>query len=133
MLFGTKFLALVAALSSVTLAAPSPNPIPAELERRNCPRYDIGAAKTVAEVYLGKGNNKSRQVERLIEEVIALLVGPHPKCDPKHVYLWCEEDGDHYKRDAEAEANNPPPKDDDCDKKYPYKRCHIKCKSHNYC
>lgn len=82
MLFGTKFLALVAAMSTVAVASPSPAALPAELEARNdCPRYDaFDGAKAIASLYLGKGNNKSNQVERLIEQAIALLSGPHPIC-----------------------------------------------------
>lgn len=82
MLFGTKLLALVAAISTVAIASPSPAAIPAELERRNdCPRSEpFDGAKAIASLYLGKGNNKSNQVERLIEQTVALLSGQHPIC-----------------------------------------------------
>lgn len=82
MLFGSKLLALVAALSTVAIASPSPAALPAELSRRNdCPRYEpFNGAKAIASLYLGKGNNKSNQVERLIEQAIALLAGPNPIC-----------------------------------------------------
>lgn len=82
MLFGSKLLALVAAFSTIAVASSSPDALPAELSRRNdCPRYEaFDGAKAIASLYLGKGNNKSNQVERLIEQAIALLAGPQPIC-----------------------------------------------------
>ena len=140
-------LALVAAISTVSLATvsslypsriqtctltsvqPAPEPVPEALVKRNCPRTStIGAAQEIASLFLGKGNNKSNEIERLIEELVALLEGEHPKCDYQHVYLECE-DGQHwgwgssgppagyYKRDAI-------PNDDNCNQ-YPYKSCQI--------
>ncbi|MCJ1365990.1 Cilia- and flagella-associated protein 251 [Acarospora aff. strigata] len=103
MLFGAKFLALVAAVSSVAFAVPSPNAIPEALEKRTtCPRCEpFDGAKAIAGLYLGDGNNKSNQIERLIEEAIALLTGAHPKCNPKDIYVYCEEDKGYYARSIE--------------------------------
>ncbi|MCJ1253301.1 hypothetical protein MMC24_001112 [Lignoscripta atroalba] len=103
MLFSTKLLALVAACSPVSFAAPSLNTVPeaSGLEKRNCPRYQsFPGSKAIAGLYLGNANDKSRQVERLIEEAIALIV--EKKCDPQHIYVKCNQDGDHWgwKRNA---------------------------------
>ncbi|KAI9876635.1 MAG: hypothetical protein M1830_006057 [Pleopsidium flavum] len=129
MLFGTKLLALVAALSTITVAAPAPDALPDALEKRNCPRYDsFAGAKAIAGLYLGNANNKSRQIERLIEEAIALLVGDHPKCQAKDIYVWCDEDKEHWgwKRDETFEERGLEERNggyENCDQQYPYKHC----------
>ncbi|KAI9876620.1 MAG: hypothetical protein M1830_006084 [Pleopsidium flavum] len=136
MLFGTKLLALVAALSTITVAAPAPDalPLPDALEKRNCPRYgSFAGAKAIAGLYLGNANNKSRQIERLIEEAIALLVGDHPKCQAKDIYVWCDEDKEHWgwKRDETFEERGLEERNggyENCDQQYPYKHCSVsKC------
>ncbi|KAL8969372.1 MAG: hypothetical protein Q9183_002027 [Haloplaca sp. 2 TL-2023] len=89
-----------------------------QLVPRECPRYaTFGAAQGLSTLYLGKGNNKSRQVEQLIEEMMGLLVGAQPKCAAKDIYLHCE-DGDHKasKRTTLEERAEP-----SCDTQYPYK------------
>ncbi|KAI4128890.1 MAG: hypothetical protein LQ347_004002 [Umbilicaria vellea] len=130
MLFGSKLLALVAAFSTIAVASSSPDALPAELSRRNdCPRYEaFDGAKAIASLYLGKGNNKSNQVERLIEQAIALLAGPQPICKACDIYVSCQEDGDHWgKRDVEERNNNQC--DPYCENLYPYKHCNVKCKN----
>ncbi|KAL8952435.1 MAG: hypothetical protein Q9222_001670 [Ikaeria aurantiellina] len=63
----------------------------AGLEARSCARCSTnGTAQNVAGLYLGKGNNKSRQVEQLIEEMMGLVAGAEPLCPPGDIYLECE-------------------------------------------
>ncbi|KAI9849515.1 MAG: hypothetical protein M1837_004135 [Sclerophora amabilis] len=139
MYFGKNLvLGLVAAMSAATMAAPAPD----ALEKRTCPRYDVGAAQAIASLYLGAGNNKSNQVERLIEELLGLLVGNYPTCEPNKIYLECGEK--QYwgsgqppteviaTRDALPEAlatNNEPV----CPDKYPLQSCKIRCHGQPKC
>ena len=82
MQLSTQLLTLATALSTLVVASPSAAAIPASLSPRNdCPRYSpFDGAKAIASLYLGAGNNKSNQVERMIEQAIALLAGPNPIC-----------------------------------------------------
>lgn len=58
-------------------------------------------------------------------------MGEHPKCHKKDIHVWCDEDKEHWgwKRDeveGEMEMVKRTNNDDkDCDKKYPYKHCHV--------
>ncbi|KAL8874288.1 MAG: hypothetical protein Q9174_000368 [Haloplaca sp. 1 TL-2023] len=122
--FGTLGMMMISAVASTRM-----KPLSSELAQlmpRECPRYaTFGAAQGLSTLYLGKGNNKSRQVEQLIEEMMGLVVGAKPKCAAKDIYLHCE-DGDHraLKRTALEERAQP-----SCDNQYPYKtQCAIsKC------
>ncbi|KAI5785866.1 hypothetical protein EDC01DRAFT_778889 [Geopyxis carbonaria] len=60
-------------LSVAALAAATPAPIaaPATLQKRWCPRAELSAARALCEEWFGKGNNKSRKCERLLEELAA--------------------------------------------------------------
>ncbi|KAL8706142.1 MAG: hypothetical protein Q9201_000777 [Fulgogasparrea decipioides] len=116
------------ALESISADVSNTKPSTSELGGlmpRDCPRYPtFGAAQGLASLYLGKGNNKSRQVEQMVEEMMALVVGAKPKCAAKDIYLHCE-DGDHGARKREALEERATPSVD-CDKQYPYKsQCSI--------
>ncbi|KAI9889169.1 MAG: hypothetical protein M1814_005760 [Vezdaea aestivalis] len=135
MRFSTIVAGMALTASTLTAAAPSPN----SLFARTCPRYDVEVAKDVASLYLGRGNNKSNQVERLIEEILGYLVGQYPKCDKAHLYLDCGPRKTKEKRTDEPQCRQFPALQamaTDTDKsladKYPYDRdCKIKCKTYS--
>ncbi|KAI9684768.1 MAG: hypothetical protein M1829_000143 [Trizodia sp. TS-e1964] len=119
-----------AALVASAFALPAADALP-ELEKRNCPRYELGAATAIGSLYLGKGNNKSRQVERLIETAIAFIV--EKKCEAEDIYLWCKEDGDHYDKRDYTPSCPVCPTCPTCPVEIPYKNCDLKCKYKDVC
>ncbi|KAI9716461.1 MAG: HIR complex subunit [Candelaria pacifica] len=132
-MFLTKLLALLATAASIALAAPQPEAIPELMERNNqCPRWNPGnqGIQAIAGLYLGNANNKSNQLERLIEQAIALTTGCQPECDPQHIYVYCKEDGDHWgwnlPQPHQQTKRNDQQCDDCCNKKYPYKHCNVR-------
>ncbi|KAI9790113.1 MAG: HIR complex subunit [Candelina submexicana] len=133
-MFFTKLVTLVITTASIgSLAAPQPKAIPELTERNNqCPRWNPGnqGAQAIAGLYLGNANNKSNQLERLIEQAIALTSGCQPQCDPQHIYVYCEEDGDHWgwnkPQPHQQSKRNDQQCDDYCNNKYPYKHCNVR-------
>ncbi|KAI9816177.1 MAG: hypothetical protein M1827_001778 [Pycnora praestabilis] len=129
MFFGSKIIALVATMSTVAIAAPRSEALTALTSRNDqCPRWSPSnqGAEAIAGLYLGNGNNKSNQVERLIEELVALVIGANPICQPQDLYVQCP-DGDHWghqqpTNEQQWQSQNPQPAWT-CDAQHPYQNC----------